>query len=183
MVAERVEVRVLALRFERLGGHVVDLVEMTFPSSQPGRGRKLSISIGAVEAEAITLGVERRELPRPMTHDLLLHTVSDLGFELESVTINKIEDRVFHAELRLVPRTIATGVGGESNDALREVLVESRTSDALALAVRTSCPIFVAEAVMAEAGYEDEVSEEGADSVLAEFKEFIDTISPEDFTE
>jgi bifunctional DNase/RNase len=182
-MSDRVEVRVLALRFERLSGHVVDLVEMTFPASQPGRGRKLSISIGAVEAEAITLGVEHRELPRPMTHDLWLHTISDLGFELESVAIVRIEDRVFHAQLRVVPRTIASGVGGESKDQLREVIVESRTSDALALAVRVSCPIYVAESVMEEAAYEDDTTGEGADSVLAEFKEFIDTISPEDFTE
>ena len=103
MANERVEVRILALRHERPGGHAVDLVEMTFPMNAPGRSRRLSIFIGPLEAEAIRLGIEKRQLPRPLTHDLLQTAIDEMGYELEFITIVDVVERVFHAELSLAP--------------------------------------------------------------------------------
>ncbi len=183
MANERVEVRILALRHERPGGHAVDLVEMTFPMNAPGRSRRLSIFIGPLEAEAIRLGIEKRQLPRPLTHDLLQTAIDEMGYELEFITIVDVVERVFHAELSLAPKDLAAGVGGSTTEPLRKIVIGCRPSDALALAIRTNSPLFVNESVLSTAGYEETEEALGEDSVLAEFKDFIDNISPEDFSE
>ncbi len=136
-----------------------------------GAERLLPIFIGAPEATAIALALDGVVTPRPMTHDLMRDVLAELGVELERVVVTELRDRTFFAELHLV------------RDGERHV-VSSRPSDAIALAVRTGAPIFAADEVIDEAGYS--AAEEGepgdeAEDVVEQFREFLDSVEPEDF--
>jgi len=153
-------------------------VRVEMPSSSPiallrevgGSRRVLPIFIGAPEATAIAFALEEVVTQRPMTHDLLRDVLDDLGVSLEKVTVTDLRDGTFYAELELNARD---GVH----------TVSSRPSDAIALAARTGSPIYAAEAVLDEAGYlaDDEGEEPEEEEVVEQFKEFIDTVNPEDF--
>ena len=155
-------------------------VRVEMPSTSPiallrevgGSGRVLPIFIGAPEATAIAFALEEVVTSRPMTHDLLQNVLDDLGVSLEKVTVTELRDGVFHAELEL-----------HGHDGVHTV--SSRPSDAIALAARTGSPIYASEAVLDEAGFieEDEVDDDPVQSeeVVAEFRDFIDSVNPEDF--
>ena len=137
--------------------------------------RLLPIFIGASEATAIALALEHIEVPRPMTHDLILLLLDDAGIAIQRVLVTELRDKTFIAELELA-----------EGDEVRSV--SCRPSDAVALAVRCGAPIFASEKVLDEAGYRDTAggvsdSSEGADpnQVVEEFREFIDSVDPEDF--
>ncbi len=106
--------------------------------------RRLPIVIGAFEAQAIALEMEGIRPPRPMTHDLLKNTIELLGATLVEVIINDLNDGTFYAQL------ILDTASGE---------IDSRPSDAIALAVRFQAPIFITEEVMNEAGFVPEGSD------------------------
>jgi len=153
-------------------------VRVEMPSSSPiallrevgGSRRVLPIFIGAPEATAIAFALEEVVTQRPMTHDLLRDILDDLGVSLEKITVTDLRDGTFFAELELNARD---GVH----------TISSRPSDAIALAARTGSPIYAAEAVLDEAGYlaDDEGEEPEEEEVVEQFKEFIDTVNPEDF--
>lgn len=132
--------------------------------------RVLPILIGGPEASAIHSAMEGIAPPRPLTHDLLVTVLQTLGASLERVVITEVREHTFFAELHL--RTAS----GES-------VVSCRPSDAIAIAVRTSTPIFAEEALLDEAAVEPTVVDEGDDeeAILDEFRDFLDDISPEDF--
>jgi bifunctional DNase/RNase len=153
-------------------------VRVEMPSSSPiallrevgGTQRLLPIFIGAPEATAIAFALEEVVTPRPMTHDLLRTVLDDLGVSLERITVTDLREGVFYAELELNARD---GVH----------TISSRPSDAIALAARTGSPIFAAESVLDEAAYVEEAAEEGPEQeeVVEQFKEFINSVDPEDF--
>ena len=153
-------------------------IRVEMPSSSPiallrevnGEGRVLPIFIGAPEATAIAFALEEVVTPRPMTHDLMRTVLDDLGVSLEKITVTALHEGVFHAELELNGRD---GVH----------TISSRPSDALALAARTGSPIYADESVLEEAGYleETEADEGEEEEVVEQFKEFIDSVDPEDF--
>ena len=133
--------------------------------------RLLPIFIGQPEATAIAFALDGVVTPRPMTHDLLCDVIEGLGGVLSAVEITHVNDGTFFAEL-----VIATG-GGEGR-------ISARPSDAVALALRVDCPILVAEAVVDDAGVlvdEDEDAESGGEDVVEKFRDFIDSVNPEDF--
>lgn len=101
--------------------------------------RRLPIIIGAFEAQAIALELEKIQPPRPMTHDLLRDAFADLGGEVLDVVIDELREGTFFAKIRYVH-------DGEENQ------LDSRPSDAVALAVRVDAPIYVAPMVLEEAG-------------------------------
>lgn len=101
--------------------------------------RAFPIVIGIWEAIAINRYVNRQKTPRPMTHDLLTHTIRNLGFSLDRIVVNDLKDGVFFARLVLKKNGKA-------------VEVDSRPSDAIALAVQWNCPIYVEERVIEEVG-------------------------------
>lgn len=136
---------------------VVLLKETTGP-------RYLPIWIGAVEASAIAFEQQGVQTPRPMTHDLLRDVIGALGVELVQVSITELRDDVFYADLHF-----SSGVK-----------VSARPSDAIALALRMSAPIVADESVLAAAGIAIPDDEE-ADDEVERFREFLDTVSPEDF--
>jgi bifunctional DNase/RNase len=147
-----------------------------------GGERVLPIFIGAPEAAAIAYALQGVEAPRPMSHDLLGHVISSLGAQVFSVEITELIDNTFYANLRLV----------RSGD---EIIVSSRPSDAVALALRVGSPILVSDDLMANEGKimqlafeEEDDDEEFVDvdapneaALVAQLREFLDQVRPEDF--
>ena len=135
--------------------------------------RFLPIWIGPYEAEAITLSLQDVEVQRPLTHDLLRNVLNQLGAEVLRVNITELRDEVFYAH-------IVIQVNGS------EMQIDSRPSDALALAVRVHVPVFVSEQVMDEASSVPEQDLEGRevegepDERLDVFKDFVQTLDLDD---
>jgi bifunctional DNase/RNase len=129
----------------------------------PGSGLVVPIAIGPREATAIASAQAGVVPPRPMTHDLLRDVLRATGVELEATCVVALRDGVFYAELSLS--------NGER--------VDSRASDAIALAVRTGAPVLCAAEVVARAGVEV-VDDAGAREV-ERFRSFLDGVEPEDF--
>jgi uncharacterized protein len=100
-----------------------------------GGRRVLPIWVGVFEANAIALQIENVQTPRPMTHDLLKNVLQDLQVRVDHIVVCALRENTFYAELHL---TTAQGA----------VVVDSRPSDAIALALRTGAPILVEEAVI-----------------------------------
>ncbi len=135
-----------------------------------GSERFLPIWIGPYEAEAITLSLNEVEVVRPLTHDLLRNIINDLGAQVTRVNITELRDDVFYARIMLQ-------VDGQ------EMAIDSRPSDALALAVRVHVPVFVDEEVMETASTEPEEDieaemPEGEESQerLEVFKDFVESL-------
>lgn len=129
----------------------------------------LPIFIGGPEATAIALAHEGVEPPRPMTHDLFAQSLDAMDVRIERVVITELRDRTFFAELHMRSPT--------------EVKVLSaRPSDAIALAIRLEVPIFADDELLAQAGYPEEPETEVEDEeVVEEFRDFIDSVNPDDF--
>jgi bifunctional DNase/RNase len=133
-----------------------------------GKNRFLPIWIGHPEAAAILMKLQNAELPRPMTHDLLAATIEQLSASVSSVLVTELRDNTFYAVLRLE----AGGV---------EVQLDSRPSDAIALAVRTDAPIFASIELLEKNGIEFEQEVEDVEEIVKEFRDFLDDVSPQDF--
>lgn len=134
-----------------------------------GRNLFLPIWIGHPEAAAILMKLQNAELPRPMTHDLLANIIDQLQASVIGVLVTELRDNTFYAVLRL-----------DSNG--QEIRVDSRPSDAIALAVRTDAPIFASENLLDANGIEFDQEMEDVEEIVKEFKDFLDEVSPEDFT-
>ena len=128
----------------------------------------LPIWIGHPEAAAILMKLQGASTPRPMTHDLLSDVLGELDVECTRVSVTELRENTFFASITL-------SVAG------REVEIDSRPSDAIALAVRWGAPIYAAEEVIAESAIEFEHEVEESEEVIEKFKEFLDEVSPEDF--
>jgi bifunctional DNase/RNase len=117
--------------------------------------RRLPIVIGGFEAQAIAVALDNMKPSRPLTHDLMKTICDTFSVELDHVFISKLKDGIFFSTLIFT--------NGEQSYEL-----DSRTSDALALAVRFECPIFVAETILQEAGVDAELGEEQNETELEE---------------
>lgn len=172
--------------------HLMEIagVRLDVPSSQPvvvlreaaGR-RHVPIWVGTNEATSIVFAVQGIEPPRPLTHDLLLEVAKTFGRSVEKVRIHTVEATVFHAALVFDDGSV----------------VDSRASDAIALAARVDCPVLCSDAVLdaaglvmtgdgelrepdeADADSGAESTRDGAEQKLREFRDFLDTVDPEDF--
>ena len=111
--------------------------------------RILPILVGASEAFAIANGMEKVTMPRPMTHDLLTYVLTGFNSTVECVQVYKLDSGTFYAYL-----IISQNQNGSSPSEQNLIKIDCRPSDAIALAVRSSCPIYVAEAVLDVAGHE-----------------------------
>jgi uncharacterized protein len=132
--------------------------------------RYLPIWIGQPEARSILMKLQNQEFSRPLTHDLAVNLVTELGGSMERVTVTELRDSTFFA-------TISLEIGG------RTVEVDSRPSDAIALAVRAGAEIFAADTVIEEAAvvFEEAMEEAPEDEVVDKFKDWMNRVSPEDF--
>ena len=149
-------------------------IRLEMPSNQPvlilrdeASMRYLPLWIGTAEATAISLALEGVTPPRPLTHDLLADVIEHLDAQLSSVSISDLADGVFYAILSFADHDP----------------ISARPSDAVALAVRCGVPVLVNPEVMDAAGVDiSETGDEAHDSdELEKFREFLDSINPEDF--
>lgn len=120
------------------------------------------IWIGAPEATAIAYAQQGVTAPRPLTHDLLVNVLKELGHTLEHVVVTRMEDNIFYAELV---------VDGDTT-------ISARSSDAIAVALRAGVSIYVADEIFDEVGVTVPVEE---DDEVEKFREFLDNVSAEDF--
>ncbi len=129
--------------------------------------RALPIWIGANEANAIAMEMERITTPRPMTHDLIRNILEGLKAKVSRIVVNDLRDNTFYAVIFLT-------VNGA------EVAIDSRPSDAIALALRVKSPIFVAEKVIREAKSIDLTEDKPAEDAQS-IRDWIENLKPEDF--
>ncbi len=137
----------------------------------PEKKSALPIWIGLIEASAIATELEKIELSRPMTHDLLRNVLHELKVHVNRIEVNDLKDNTFYARIYLQT--------GE-----RDIVVDSRPSDAIALALRTESPIFVSKTVMEKSRKIDLTSEESGEveKVKKEkWAEILENLSPDDF--
>ena len=131
--------------------------------------RVLPIFVGPTEATAIALALSDRLPPRPLTHDLLAMLIETLDARVERVEVTELRDATFFAELAV------SGPTGERR-------LDSRPSDAIALAVRVHAPLFVSGVVLDQAGatLAERLDEESIDEAVAQFRSALDTLDPAD---
>ena len=149
-------------------------VRVELPANQPivllkerEGERYLPIWIGSAEAQAIALALQGVTPPRPMTHDLMRNILEELGVAVERIVITELREGTFYAIIQMT----RNGTRFE---------ISSRPSDAIALAVRTSVPIFANEEVLGEASI---VIRDDEEQEVERFREFLDQVTPEDFAE
>jgi hypothetical protein len=138
--------------------------------------RLLPIIVGQADASSIAIAASGTRLPRPMTHDLMASVVDALDGHLDAVEVTELHDGAFHANLTL------SGPAGQRR-------IDTRPSDAIALAVRLRAPLFVSEAVLDEAGAlpldepdADQFALDAAiDAEVDQFRAFLDELDPDDF--
>ncbi|GAB4352510.1 MAG: bifunctional nuclease family protein [Cyanophyceae cyanobacterium] len=130
--------------------------------------RALPIYIGQDQAKAIVNVLENQPPPRPLTHDLLVNLLEAWGMTLERVVVHSLQDSTFYAVMVV-----------RQGEELKEI--DSRPSDAIAIALRTGSPIWVMEEVIADASFP--VDREADEAEQRAFREFVARLRPEDFEE
>lgn len=135
MESDKIRLKVLGISYSQIqsGAYALILAQADGPYRIP-------VVIGASEAQSIAIRMEGIIPPRPMTHDLFVSFAHAFGVKLKEVFIYKFEDGIFSSEL--------TFTDGE-----REVVLDSRTSDAIAIAMRTKSPIFTTRSILDETGF------------------------------
>ena len=131
----------------------------------------LPIWIGHPEAAAILMKLQSQAPPRPMTHDLLSDVLEQLGAQIIRITVTELRENTFYAQITLQQD------GGE-------IEIDSRPSDAIALAIRAEAPIFAADRVIEESAIEfegEDIDQERLDEEVPKFRNFLDEVTPEDF--
>ena len=128
----------------------------------------LPIWIGHPEAAAILMKLQGATTPRPMTHDLVTEMLSQLDAQVVRITVTELRDSTFYAQI-----TVAQDGS--------EIEIDSRPSDAIALAIRAEAPIFVADRVIEESAIEFEGEEVNEEEIVSEFKQFLENVSPDEF--
>jgi bifunctional DNase/RNase len=129
--------------------------------------RYLPIWIGPYEADAITIHLQDVQVPRPLTHDLIIKVIDELGAKVERVIVSDLHNDTFYARIILT-------VSG------KEVSIDARPSDAIAVAVRAECSIYVEDDVMDRAGVVPEEEATVGDEDLGAFKDFIGSLDLDD---
>jgi bifunctional DNase/RNase len=128
----------------------------------------LPIWIGHPEAAAILMKLQGATTPRPMTHDLVTDILGQLDAQVIRITVTELRENTFYAEITV-----------QQNGA--EIQIDSRPSDAIALAIRVDAPIFAADEVIEESAIEFEGEEVNEEEMVADFRRFLDQVSPEEF--
>jgi len=160
-----IELSVYSVLYSLLSRHRVVLLK------ENDGERFLPIWVGMFESEAIAMRLQGAAVPRPLTHDLLANMVGELGGTLKYVVVNDLSESTFYARIAV-----------ERNGELR--LVDSRPSDAIALALRAQIPIYAEDGVMAKAGIvsspDVRAEASGKKDELDVFRDFVDTLDLDD---
>lgn len=162
-MTDRIRLKVLGISYSQIQSGAYALI-----LAQVGGPYRIPVVIGAAEAQSIALRMESITPPRPMTHDLFVSFAHAFGVKLKEVFIYKFEDGIFSSELTF-------------SDGDRTVVIDSRTSDAIAIAMRTGAPIFTTRDILDETGFllELQDDESADDDMQAEMDEQEENISEE----
>lgn len=133
---KRYRLELLGITYNQIESGVYALI-----LQQSGGTRRIPIIIGFPEAQAIECRLQSINPPRPLTHDTMVNTLESFGIRLVEVEIKKLPDGIFAADLIF-------------SDGINRSVIDSRSSDAIALAIRTGAPIYTSESVLEEAGFE-----------------------------
>lgn len=157
-----IEVKIDAIRVNMTGSRVVILKEVQ-------ANRFLPIWIGEPEANAISVQLQGARLPRPITHDLIVRILREMGASVRHVLVSDMREDTYYARIQLMTKDG------------REISLDSRPSDALAVAVRCDCPVYVADEVMnAHAQVPEEDAATVSDENLGAFSDFLGTLDLDD---
>ena len=166
------EMTLYGVSFEPIGKQPIVLLKTV------DEDRFLPIWIGHAEAAAILMKLQGASPPRPMTHDLLADVVSELKGEIVKITVTELRDNTFFARITIVQDG-------------QELEIDSRPSDAIALAVRCDAQIYATEDVVEESSIEFQASDDEQAGIVTassladldpeEFRQFIETVTPEEF--
>ena len=155
-----IQMKVMGIALDtRTGSPIVVLNDME-------NRRALPIWIGSAEASAIIRKIENLSVSRPMTHDLIIDVIKKTGYTLEKIEINNVEKETYFATLFLV----------NGDDTIE---IDSRPSDAIAIAMRAEAPIYVTSKVLMSGGVSTDTAKDEEEA--QEFKDFIQSIKPSDF--
>jgi bifunctional DNase/RNase len=159
------EMHIYGVSFDLVGKQPIVLLKTA-------EGNKfLPIWIGHPEAAAILMKLQSASTPRPMTHDLVTDMLEQLGAQVIRITVTELRENTFYAQITV------------QQDG-SEVEIDSRPSDAIALAIRAEAPIFAADEVIEESAIEfegDEINQEDLEKEVSKFKQFLDHVSPDEF--
>ena len=156
------EMVIYGVSFDLVGKQPIVLLKTT------DGNRFLPIWIGQSEAAAILMKLQGQATPRPLTHDLFTNTLGELDAEVIRVCVTELRESTFYA-------TITIRQNGS------ELEIDSRPSDAIALAVRADAPIFADDSVIEESAIEFEGDEVNEDDLVDEFRKFLDKVTPDEF--
>ena len=157
------EMHIYGVSFDLVGKQPIVLLKTA-------EGNKfLPIWIGHPEAAAILMKLQGAATPRPMTHDLLTDMLEKLEARVIRIAVTELRENTFYA-------VVTVAVDGS------EIEIDSRPSDAIALAVRADAPIFADDSVIEESAIEFEHEDVNEEEVVEEFKKFLDEVKPEDFS-
>lgn len=129
--------------------------------------KALPIWIGSAEASAIIRKIENIQVARPMTHDLMINLIEEAGYSIDRIEINDVDKETYFANIIMV------------NDDGKELQIDSRPSDAIALAIRVDAPIFVSTKVLADGSISCDSTKDEEEA--QEFRNFIQNLKPSDF--
>lgn len=158
---DKIRLKVMGLSYSQIQTGAYALI-----LAQVGGPMRIPVVIGAAEAQSIALKMESITPPRPMTHDIFVSFAHAFGVKLLEVFIYKFEDGIFSSEMAFT-------------DGDRTIKIDSRTSDAIAIAMRTGAHIFTTRAILEETGFEMEVKEDGDTADDAEDDDSLDDTSRE----
>jgi uncharacterized protein len=159
------EMQIYGVSFDLVGKQPIVLLKTA-------EGNKfLPIWIGHPEAAAILMKLQSASTPRPMTHDLVTDMLEQLGAQVVRITVTELRENTFFAQITV------------QQDG-SEIDVDSRPSDAIALAIRADAPIYAADEVIEESAIEfegDEINQEELEREVSKFKQFLDEVTPDEF--
>jgi uncharacterized protein len=156
------EMHIYGVSFDLVGKQPIVLLKTA-------EGNKfLPIWIGHPEAAAILMKLQSATTPRPMTHDLVTDMLDQLGAQVTRITVTELRENTFYAQITV------------QQDG-SEVEIDSRPSDAIALAVRADAPIFAAERVIEESAIEFEGEEVNEEEIVSDFRKFLENVTPDEF--
>src|SRR5690242_21931477 len=158
------EMQIYGVSFDLVGKQPIVLLKTS-------EGNKfLPIWIGHPEAAAILMKLQSASTPRPMTHDLVTEMLEQLGAQVVRITVTELRENTFYAQITV------------QQDG-SEIEVDSRPSDAIALAIRADAPIYAADDVIEESAIEFEGEEVNEEEIVSEFKQFLENVTPDEFAE
>ncbi len=156
------EMHIYGVSFDLVGKQPIVLLKTADGS------KFLPIWIGHPEAAAILMKLQGSSAPRPMTHDLLTDILGRLQAQVVRITVTELRENTFYAAITMLQDG-------------SEIEIDSRPSDAIALAVRADAPIFAADEVIEESAIEFEGDDASEEEMVTEFRKFLDNVSPDEF--